>query len=186
MLFYRVFPYLHGQPPDQPGNPEYLYPHQGNGRWDNPVQYLCWYLADSASGAIGEVFAQIETWSEAMFDFPAIPDSRRALGTYSLPDDAPLLNLDDPNALVERAMRPTQVASPNRSMTQGIASDIFGETKHDGTQRWQGLSWWSFHRSFWPVHCIWGATPDIQSVDELSIAHPAVLDAVQTLNKPIV
>ena len=185
MLLYRVFPFLPGAVAGQPGSAEYLHPRQGRARWDNPGHYLCWYLANDATGAVGEVFAQIETWNDAMFEFPLIAGSRRALGIYSLPDDTPLLDLDDANALVERALRPTQVVSPNRSLTQGIASGIFEETRHNGTKRWEGLSWWSFQRSSWPVHCVWGSTPACQSVEDLGVTHPAVQDAAQTLNKPI-
>lgn len=45
---------------------------------------------------MGEVFGDLPTWSEETFTFPLLPGSRRAPGTYRLPDRLRLLDLDDP------------------------------------------------------------------------------------------
>lgn len=185
MLLYRVFPHDPSATAGQTGHPDVLYPGQGAGRWDNPDKYVGWYLVSSATAAIGEVFGDLSTWSESMFDFPAKPGVRRALGTYSLPDSTPLMNLDDANALVARSLRPTQVVSPNRRATQQIALDIFNETTADGQPRWVGLTWWSSRCSTWPAHFVWGAAPLCQGVETLSLEHMAVQDAATALAKAV-
>lgn len=183
MLLYRIFPHDPSAAPGKPGHPDFLYPGQGAGRWDNPDKYVGWYMASSPTAAVGEVFGDLRAWNEAMFEFPAIAGVRRALGTYSLPDSTPLLDLDDANALVDRALRPTQIVSPNRRATQQIALDIFDETTANGQPRWAGLTWWSARRSSWPAHFVWGATPACEAVEFLDLAHAAVQDAATSLAK---
>jgi len=186
VLLYRVFPYLAGAAAGQPGHADFLFRGQGHGRWDNPAHYLGRYLAGSPSAAVGEVFGHLHTWGDDMLEFPAIPDARRAIGTYALPDDVALLDFDNANALAERSLRPTEIVSPNRSATQKIALDAFIEAQSDGAKRWAGLSWWSSQRSFWPVHIIWGVTPVCQQVDDLDVSHSALQDAAKTLSKTFV
>jgi hypothetical protein len=89
VLLYRVFPHLSTAPSGQPGHPLYIHPNQGYGRFDNPAHYLAWYMASEAASAIGETFADIAVWQDAMFDFPSLPGSRKALGIYDLRDDLP-------------------------------------------------------------------------------------------------
>lgn len=185
MLLYRVFPYLEGAPAGENGHPGFLWSAQGTGRWDNPAHYLAWYLASHAAGAIAEVFGDLRIWNDAMFELPALPGARRALGTYGVPDDTPLLDFDDANALAARALRPTQIVSPNRAATQQIALDAFNEVGADGSRTWAGLTWWSSRRASWPVHCLWGTTPTCEDVTRLDVAHPAVQDAATALSKPL-
>ena len=78
-----------------------------------------WYFATTPECAVGETFAKLDSWSEDMFDFPALPGSRRALGVFDLPDDLPLLDLDDPQILLRRGLRPSGVVSLNRKVDPG-------------------------------------------------------------------
>src|SRR4051794_32550506 len=95
MLLYRVFHYRDGAPSATPGSPDYLHiPAQGRGRLDNPRRYLVWYLARDASGAVGEVFGDLDTWQDSMFEVDKAAGIYRALGTYKVPDDIQILNLD--------------------------------------------------------------------------------------------
>ena len=66
----------------------------------------------------------------------------KALVTLRLDDPAGLIDLDDPAALMARRIRPSQVATLRRTVTQGIARSIF----HDGAT---GLSWWSTLDADW-------------------------------------
>lgn len=179
MLLYRVFPYLPSARPDQPGHPCYVNPHQGAGRFDNPTQYLAWYMAAEAATAVGESFADITTWSESMFAFPLIPGARRALGIFEVDDGLPYVDLDDPQRLVELGVRPSQVIERNLPYTQSLAARIYEE------HRYHGIRWWSFHQPQWRVWCLWEVSPTAVQIDPLSVSHPAVVDAARTLIKPI-
>lgn len=180
MLLYRVFPYLSSAKAGEPGHPLYVHPGQGTGRWDNPSAYLAWYMASEQTSAVAEVFAHISVWRDAMFSFPQIPGSRRALGIYGLPDDLPYVDLDDPQILVDRRMRPSQVIERNRPYTQRKALEIYSE------DRWNGIRWWSFHRPQWRVWCLWDVDPTAEDVRNLAVSHPAVRDAAAALAKPVV
>lgn len=180
MLVYRVFPYRPDVDAGEPGHPLYVYPDQGSGRWDNPDLYFALYVASSASGAIGESFAHLSTWSQAMLPFPAIDGARRCLGAYSIDDDShPLLDLDDSKVLLDRGLRPTDVVKRNRPRTQQIAREVFGEGK------WSGLSWWSIHRPQWVLHALWNTeSVALEDVGELP-GHAALRDAGQLMAKNI-
>ncbi len=180
MLLYRVFPYRSSAKPGEPGHPLYVHPAQGRGRWDNRSAYLAWYMASEQTSAVAEVFAHLSTWRDAMFPFPQIPGSRRALGTYQLPDDLPYIDLDDPQTLVDRGMRPSQVIERNRPYTQGKALGIYSETK------WSGIRWWSFHRPQWRVWCLWDIDPACEDVQDIDVSHLAVRDAAAALAKAVV
>lgn len=138
------------------------------------------YLAASASGAIGETFAHLSTWSRAILPFPAIDGAERMLGIYSFDEEIhPLLDLDDPRALLDRALRPTDVVIRNRPRSQRIARDAFAE------QRWSGLSWWSMHRPQWTLHMLWQAHDiTVEGVQALP-GHPALIDAGRLLAKKL-
>lgn len=185
MLAYRVIPYLPDARAGEPGHPQYLHPAQGKGRLDNVDHYRCWYLAGEQTGAVAEVFADLTNWTEAMFAYPALPDARRALACYELPDDLPLLELDDARNLLDRGLRPTQVIERNRAATQAWALRIFEERPADGSPRWSGVRWWSYHRSQWRILGIWGAIPNCVAVDPLHLRHPAVVDAAHALAKKL-
>ncbi len=165
---------------DQPGHPLHIHADQGFGRWDNPDLYRALYVAGSASGAVGETFAHLSTWRRAMLPVPTVAGAERVLGVYSIDEDAtPLIDLDDSRALLERALRPTDVVIRNRPKTQRIARDIFAEA------RWSGLSWWSIHRPQWTLYALWdpGAIR-LEEVDQLP-GHPALLDAGRLLAKQL-
>jgi hypothetical protein len=187
MLVYRVFPHLASAAVGAAGHPQYLHRGQGGGRLDNPGHYLVWYLACSPSGAVGEAFADLDTWSDTMFAYPKLAGSRRALATYAIPDDLALLDLDDAKNLLDRGLRPTQVVERNRSATQVWALKIFRERNDRSSQMWNGVKWWSIHRPQWEIIGYWGtAAPTVVNVERLTTSHSALIDAARALSKPIV
>lgn len=190
MLLYRVFPYLPAAAPGASGDPMYLYRPQGRGRLDNPAHFDTWYFGFTPETAVGEAFGDLAVWRDAMFDFPSLAGARRALGVFEIGDDARVLDLDDAHALLERGLRPTQVVSRNRPVTQGWALRIFRETAQDGSRRWDGVRWWSFQRPHWTVIALWvplGEEPihTCLRIEQLTLAHPAVTDAARSLGKRI-
>ncbi|MDR6688444.1 hypothetical protein J2Y41_004034 [Arthrobacter sp. 1088] len=107
----------------------------------------------------------------------------RSLVTFRLPDDLPVLDLDQAFALHERGMKPTSVIERNRPATQSWALRIFNETNHAGDRLWSGVQWWSFHRPHWRILGLWDINPIPISVEALSVNHPAVIDAADALDK---
>jgi hypothetical protein len=187
MLVYRVFPHLPSAVPGTPGHATYLHNGQGRGRLDNPSHYYVWYLSYDPCGAIGETFGNLETWSSAMFSYPRIAGSKRALAIYVLPDDLSIIDLNDAQNLLAPGLRPTQVVERNRSATQAWALRIFDECNTQGQQMWQGVTWWSFHRPQWRLLGCWASiTPTLVSVEPLDTKHYAVADTAATLRKVFV
>ena len=85
MLLWRVFPFREdARSASEPGHPLYLNPRQGTGRWDNPHLTALMYLAEQPSGAVGEAFANLTSWSPRMFSFPMIPGAVRRLSEHGL------------------------------------------------------------------------------------------------------
>ncbi|MBG0738660.1 RES family NAD+ phosphorylase [Paeniglutamicibacter antarcticus] len=188
MLAYRVFPHLAAARMGKTGSADYLYKRQGGGRIDNPAHYDMWYLALTKEGAIGETFGNVPVWSDEMFDFPALPGSRRALATFSIPDGLALIDLDDAQTLLDRHLRPTQVISRNRPLTQTWALKIFEFRNDAGERKWAGVKWWSFQRPQWSIVGIWVAPGSPQphrfvGVEELTLSHPSIVDAATSLSR---
>lgn len=189
MLVYRVFAYDSGAAPGESGHPDYLHlPAQGSLRLDNPGHYCTWYYGATPEVAIGEVFAGHSVWLEEMFQTPFLPTGRRVLGYYEIDDNIPLLDLDDANSLADRALRPTQVVSRVRPMTQKWALNVFQEANHDGSRKWAGVRWWSYHRPHWTVYGLWAnsaAVPPAQFIDyeDLSLSHRVIKSVGATLSK---
>ena len=96
MLLYRVVPYLASATPGEPGHPSYVHRPQGRGRLDNPSAYDCWYLSEQEAGAVGEVFADLLSWTDDMFAAPYLPGATRALAAYEITDDTRCSNSTTP------------------------------------------------------------------------------------------
>lgn len=131
------------------------------------------YLAESPSAAVAEAFGSFELWTPAMFgEMPTLPGSRRALATYEMPTEMPILDLNDANALVEWSLRPSEVVSRDRGLTQGWARRIFG------SKQFSGVRWWSFYNPDWNSLGLWDYTGvRVTAVDPLTSASPAVEEA---------
>lgn len=188
MLVYRVFFYGADAAEGQSGHPSYLYKPQGAGRWDNPDLYDAWYLAKSPEGAVGETFGDLSKWTDSMFDTGT--GLRRAMATFSIPDDLSLFDFDDPSNLVRIGMRPSEVVIRNKAARQRRAATLFGERHVNGSRAWQGLQWWSYHRAHWTNIMLWSSTEEqapltLTDVQELTLASPAVVDAANVLHRPL-
>lgn len=191
MLVYRTYPYLASAAEDESGHPMYLHHPQGRGRLDNANDYDVWYFGLTPETAVAETFADLNVWRRTMFDFPAVPGSKRTLGVFEIPDNAALLDLDDANTLRDRALRPTQVIARNRPVTQGWALDIYREATTTGERKWDGVRWWSYHRPHWVVIALWNPRHEnpihtFVKNEKLSLRHPAVVSAARSLGKQIV
>lgn len=116
---------------------------QGDGRHDNPELYGCLYVSEEPVATVVEQLARFVGTSLAEADFVR-PAGRLALAAIELAGDADVVDLDEPRVLVREALRPSQVATHGRSLTQGHAAELF--ERH---ARAAGIRWWSTFESLW-------------------------------------
>lgn len=180
MLLHRVCPVDPAARPGRPYHPAYVPASAGQHRIDDPEAYDCLYLSADAAGAVAERFAAFPDWGDWLTDHPR--GFTLCLVTFELPDDRPVLDLDDAAALAARGLRPSRVVTRDRATTQAWARAAYDEG------RWAGVSWWSYHDPDWTTCGLWcapgaGAVEglDVVGVEALHAGHPAVTEAVQTL-----
>lgn len=189
-LVYRIFPYDPTALAESPGHPLYLHKPQGRGRLDNPRYYETWYFGATPEVPVGEIFGDLQHWTDSMFEFPPLPNALRAMAVYELPDDLNLLDLDDARNLLDRGLRPTQVIERVRAETQSWAMRIFQEADSSGDRRWDGVKWWSFQRPSWQVIAVWVESGEplpfeLVDVENLDVTHPVVRAAARTLGRQL-
>lgn len=172
-----MFPHLASAKPEDPGGALFVPAQQHGGRIDTPRRQVL-YLSSTPVGAVAEVFASLAAWTPQMFESPAGPGARRALGRYELADSARILDLDDAETLRALGLRPSEVVSPDRQVTQRWARSVVAQ------RRWDGARWWSFHDSRWYSYGLWDRR-DLRliGVDPLSLDHPAVVEAATVLRR---
>ena len=181
MLLYRVLPWLRDAAPGEPGHALYVPEPQGKGRADNRGTYNVLYLSSAPSGAVAETFGELAVWSSEMFVRPGLPRSVRALVAYDLPDEAPVFDLDDARALDALGLRPSQVVTRDRVVTQRWALAIYEQ------DRWVGVRWWSYYDPKWYSYALWDIStlaPQRETIRPLTIDEPAVIQAAETLHRP--
>ena len=143
MELFRVFVWDGSSLDDREGGPLFvLRSHQGKGRHDNPSRYGAWYCSRLPVAAVAESIQRFRGQTLQDRDLSR-PDGRTtAMAKLDLPADVSIADLDDPGVLSERGLRPSQVATRRRSITQPIAESLFA----DGAD---GLSWWSTLEGEW-------------------------------------
>jgi RES domain len=144
VILHRCFAWDRRAAPDQEGGPLWLATaYQGGGRHDNPESFGCLYLATSAPSALVEQLAPFRG-SVLRPEFLVRRGLPLGLAEIELADDAELLDLDDPGTLRANALRPSQVATRRREVTQPQALELY--RRHE---RAAGLRWWSTFESLW-------------------------------------
>ena len=154
-------------------------PRVGAGRIDNPDRYLALYLSDGMGGACAEAFFFKPVWdANVLRGLPTLPGSMQALASFNIAPDPPICDLDDATRLVELDLRPSQVVSRERTVTQAWALRIYQEG------RWGGIRWWSYYDPRWGSHGIWNREAlDLHGVEPLTLQHPAIVEAARVLNR---
>jgi hypothetical protein len=115
--------------------------YQGDGRHDNPAEYGCLYLTDREVSGVVE---QLAPWRGQRL-VPELLVRRGlplAVAAVEVPDDADLIDLDEPRVLVRERLRPSAVATRRREVTQPQALALFERGA-------AGLRWWSTFESLW-------------------------------------
>ena len=118
-------------------------PYQGEGRHDNPAVYGCVYLSEQPLSCVVEQLARFrgQRLTAALLRRRGLP---LALAELELPDDAQLVDLDEPAVLRRERLRPSRVATRERGVTQPQALALHG--KHTEAA---GLRWWSTFEAQW-------------------------------------
>lgn len=176
-----MLPYLPSARPGAAGHPLHLPPSTGASRGDNPGLYDVLYLGDRAAGAVAEAFGWAPIWNTRLFrGTPSLPGSLRALATYSYDvDQATVCDLDDAARLVELGLRPSDVVTRDRSVTQGWAADLFSRNQ------FAGVRWWSYYDPRWGSFGLWDTAAlellDVEVLDDID--QPDFVEAADVLNR---
>jgi hypothetical protein len=182
MLLYRVLPYLPRARRGHPFHPLFVPPSVGSNRVDNPELYDALYAGDAAAGAVAEAFGWRPVWAEGMLRGPRTePASVQALVEYDADDDRfSVCDLDDAARLVTLALRPSQVVTRDRQVTQAWAARLFGEGA------FAGVRWWSYYDPQWGSLGLWDVSAlRVRQVTPLTLDHPAVVEAAGVLSRPL-
>ena len=124
-----------------------------------------------------------------MFD-TGMPGLRRAMAVFSVPDDLAVFNFDDAANLQRVGMRPSDVVIRNKAVTQRRAASLFEERNADGSHRWQGLQWWSYHHPQWANLMLWEtrdspAPLTLKRVEQLELTNIEVEEAARVLMRSL-
>jgi RES domain len=179
VILWRVFPWDPSARSRDLGGPLHIpRAFQGIGRHDNRARYGCLYASIEAKAAVAETLSQFrgEPLAESLLH---IAGTRLAVAPLDLADDAQLIDLDDPRVLRRERLRPSAVATHERSSSQAYAEHLF-----DGHPDAAGVRWWSTIESSWinvtlfdrALRRVRAGSPELLSLD-----HAAVADAAQFL-----
>ena len=145
MRLWRVLPWDPSVSVGQPGHALWVpREYQGSGRHDAPDRYGCLYLAEAAVSAVAEMLAPFRGTGDLHPALLVRSGRQLALAELELAGDATLVDLDDPAVLVTESLRPSVVATAQRSVTQAYAVGQF--ERHPKAV---GLRWWSTLEASW-------------------------------------
>jgi hypothetical protein len=102
-----------------------------------------------------------------------------AIGELELPDDAGVVDLDDPAVLVAEGLRPSRVATRQRPVTQRVAALLF-ERHRNAT----ALAWWSALEASWSNATVFdraSASLSAKQTEQLTPDHALVREAAAFL-----
>ena len=148
--------------------------YQGEGRHDNPDRYGCLYLSASALSTVVEQLARFrgQRLLPSMLRRRGLP---LAVADLELDESAEVLDLDDPAVLRRERLRPSQVATRDRTVTQAQALAL-----HDRHTEAAGLRWWSTFEAAVdqrdPVRSR-GSRLRVREVRALTLEDPTVIEA---------
>lgn len=184
MILWRLLPLAGDMAPSSRGGalwfPREL---QGTGRHDNPDRYGCLYLSESPMSAVAEALAQFRgagVLSHGMLIRANLP---LALVQVDCADDESLIDLDDPGILTRTRLRPSEVATRARAVTQAYAARIF-----DAHPAAVGLRWWSTLEASLTNFTLYDRAASalrLVGVESLTLEHPATREAADLLGLAI-
>lgn len=157
---------------------------QQAGRFDNSRLYGALYLSLSQAGAVAEVLGSHAEWVDGLFDAPGL-GLRRHLLTVQI-DDAivdRIVDIDDARFLLDRGLRPSEIAGRARTRTRSLAADVFSEGA-------AGIRFWSYHRPEWTnvvlfVPPVGTGDVHVEAAEAMHLDLPCVAAASEMLCRPI-
>ena len=174
MIVWRIAPVDPRARRGRPFHPLYVPAPSGRHRLDNTDLYSVLYASGEPAGAVAEAFASFSRWGDFLLDHPR--GARRTLIAIDVPDDLTVLDLDDGRALVRRRLRPSQVVTKDRGVTQAWARKVWDEGE------WAGVRWWSYHDPRWSTLGLWTMTGvSVAALEQLSATHDAVVEASEVM-----
>ena len=179
MTAYRSFAWHPRAKAGEPDGPLWVpRPLQGDGRHDNPDLYGCLYLSEQKLSTVVEQLARFRTQRliPSMLQRRGLP---LALATLEYDPAPSLVDFDEPKVLLGHALRPSQIATRIRAVTQPQARAIY-----EGRPEAAGIRWWSTYEAGWMnvtlfdrgVHRL-----TVTSVRRLAIHDEVVLEAAEFL-----
>ena len=175
MILYRCFAWSAAARHDATDGPLWFPTiFQGEGRHDNPDTYGCLYLSDRPVSCVVEQLAAFrgQRLTSSILRRRGLP---LALAAIELDDKATVVDLDDPKVLAHERLRPSRVATRDRSVTQPQALDLY--RRHPAVA---GLRWWSSWEALWANVTVFeraGRALRLRQVDELTLEHAAIAEA---------
>ena len=144
MILYRCFAWDERAGDAGPDGPLW-FPriYQGDGRHDNPDRYGCLYLSASPLSTVVEQLARFrgQRLLPSLLRRRGLP---LALADLELDDAVEFVDFDDPVVLTRERLRPSRVATRDRSITQAQARAL-----HERHPRAAGIRWWSTYEAVW-------------------------------------
>jgi hypothetical protein len=180
VILWRVLPWRPDAQSTEPGSalwfPREL---QGAGRHDNPHLYGCLYVAENPVSPVAEALAPFRgarALTGGMLVRSGVP---LALVELSLADHAHVFDLDDPQVLLDAELRPSRVATGDRSVTQAYAAELFARRPLPAALRW----WSTIEASLANLTVFDRARPALEVIEvtRLIPAHAAVRAAAELL-----
>lgn len=128
MILYRVFPWDKASTGSELGGPRYV-PRaaQGQGRHDLPSRDGVLYSSKNPVSAIAEWIQMFRTRPLRPAHFGPAHGLVRALACLELSDAVSLLDLDDPRVLVQQAIKPSELMTRGRQITQKWAARLYDQ-----------------------------------------------------------
>jgi hypothetical protein len=153
-------------------------PYQGEGRHDNPAAYGCLYLSEQPLSCVVEQLARFrgQRLTPALLRRRGLP---LGLAELELPDDAQLVDLDEPAVLRRERLRPSRIATRERGITQPQALAL-----HEKHGEALGLRWWSTFESQWLNVTLFDRAASalrLVSAKELDVAGDEIAEAADVL-----
>ena len=140
----------------------------------NPDRYGCLYLSVSALSTIVEQLARFrgQRLLPSMLRRRGLP---LAVADLELDESAAVLDLDDPAVLRRERLRPSQIATRDRTVTQAHALAL-----HDRHTEAAGLRWWSTFEAQWINLTVFERAASrlhVRGIRALTLEDPALVEA---------
>jgi hypothetical protein len=175
MTLYRCFAWNQAARDDEPDGARWSpRPFQGEGRHDNPDDYGCLYLADRPLSCVAEQFAAFrgQRLLPSLLLRRGLP---LALARFNMPHQSRFLDLDEPDVLRRQRLRPSRVATRDRTITQPQALALYRRYP-----KVAGLLWWSTWEAQWGNVTLFDRAIRqlrVEQVERLTLTHAVVQDA---------